>query len=73
MVPLTSWKNKHDNIIWLVPVEPTIRNGLNKKSVADLLQTRCVSVERFESKVGFVSIEIIQEIVAALASITEYV
>ena len=73
VVPIREWKSSHDNNPWYVPIEITIKNGLTKKSTADVLQTRCVSTDRLNNKSGFVSAEVIQEIVTALASIIEYV
>lgn len=73
VVPLTSWQRHHDSSPHLyVPIEPTVRNGLRNKSVADVLQTRCVSIERFQSKYGSVNSEIIEDIAAALASIIDF-
>lgn len=40
VVPLTAYSKKKAAIITNVVVEPSKRNGLSKKSVADCLQTR---------------------------------
>lgn len=72
VVPLTEWKSSRGNFYWFVEIEPTAQNGLTKKSATNLLQTRCVSIERFRSKKGYVSAEVIEEIVAALAAVVEY-
>jgi len=72
-VPITDWKTWHESAIWCVPIEPSIQNGLRKKSTADVLQTRCLSTERFLEYKGLVSAELLEEIVAALAAIVEYV
>ena len=40
VVPLTAWSEKKARIITNVEVNPTVNNGLSKKSVADCLQTR---------------------------------
>jgi mRNA interferase MazF len=73
VVPLKTWKPSHDNMFWHVPIEPTVRNGLQRKSSADLLQTRCVSINRLIEKKGYVSADLIDDIVAALAALIEYV
>lgn len=72
VVPTTGWKQYHENNLWHIPIEPTVKNGFEKKSTADVLQTRCVSTKRFIEKKGRISAEIMEEIVAALAAIIEH-
>ena len=72
VVPLTEWKSSRNNYYWFFEIEPTPQNGLTKKSASNLLQTRCVSIKRFQNKKGYVSAEVIEEIVAALAAVVEY-
>ena len=50
VVPIREWKPSHENMYWYVTIEPTLRNGLPKKSSADVLQTRCVSIKPFRRK-----------------------
>ena len=40
VVPLTAWSFKKSNIITNIEILPSSENGLNKKSIADCLQTR---------------------------------
>jgi len=40
VVPVTEWSSKKAKIRTNVEIEPSTRNGLSKKSVADCLQTR---------------------------------
>jgi len=40
VVPVTEWSSKKAKIRTNVEIEPSPRNGLSKKSVADCLQTR---------------------------------
>jgi mRNA interferase MazF len=40
VVPLTAWSLRKAGIITNVEIDPSTNNGLNKKSVADCLQTR---------------------------------
>jgi len=42
MMPVTAWSEKKARIVTNVEIDPTPRNGLTKKSVADCLQTRPV-------------------------------
>lgn len=72
IVPIRGWKASDENTYWCVPLEHSIRNGLAKKSTADVAQTRCISVERLDSKIGTVSLEQIEDIVSALAAIIDY-
>ena len=56
VVPITNWTEKKGQIITNVVLEITTENGLNKKSVADCLQTRPVDyVNRFIDKRGKIS------------------
>lgn len=40
VVPITDWNDRKEKIITNIVLEPTSKNGLIKKSVADCLQTR---------------------------------
>ena len=40
VVPITAWSPRKARIITNVEIDPSSRNGLTKKSVADCLQTR---------------------------------
>ena len=42
VMPVTAWSEKKARIVTNVEIDPTPRNGLTKKSVADCLQTRPV-------------------------------
>jgi mRNA interferase MazF len=55
IVPLTDWKDKYENIPWLVKIDPDKDNNLAKKSAADCFQIRSVSESRFIKKIGMVS------------------
>ena len=46
VTPLTAWNDKKGRIVTNVVIEPSGRNGLTKKSVADCLQTRPVDYEK---------------------------
>lgn len=72
VVPLTEWKDKHADAIWRLSVEPSSINGLAKRSAADALQIRCVSLERFRERMGVLEAGLLAEIAAAIALIVEY-
>lgn len=40
VVPITAWSEKKAQILTNVTINPTTKNGLDKKSIADCLQTR---------------------------------
>jgi mRNA interferase MazF len=44
VTPLTGWNDKKARIVTNVDIEPSARNGLTKRSLADCLQTRPVDV-----------------------------
>ena len=71
VVPLTDRNKKHDRS-WYVSIKPSVKNGLQKDSVADVLQMRCVSTDRLIEQQGSVSAEIMEDIAAALVMVTGY-
>ena len=67
VVPITSWNSKKARITTNVEIDPTIRNGLSKKSIADCLQTRPVDYQaRIKGVRGELEDEIIEKIDQAL-------
>ena len=72
VVPLTGWQDKFTNSQWMVKIIADTSNGLDHDSAADALQLRCVSYERFTSKLGTVSAPILDEIAAAIAIVIEF-
>ncbi len=72
VVPLTEWKDKHADAIWRLAVDPSPINGLAKRSAADALQIRCVSLQRFKERIGVLEADLIAEIAAAIALIVDY-
>ncbi len=72
VVPLTSWQEKFTSSQWMVKIIADTSNGLDHDSAADALQLRCVSYERFTSKLGTVSAPILDEIAAAIAIVIEF-
>jgi mRNA interferase MazF len=72
VIPITGWRNDFVNIPWLVPIQPSALNGLQKLSTANPLQTRAVSSnpDRFGDKIGVLENEILEQVVLALALVT---
>ena len=71
-VPLTSWQGKFTSAQWMVKIVADARNGLECDSAADALQLRCVSYERFVSKLGMIPAPVLDEIAAAIAIVIEF-
>jgi mRNA interferase MazF len=67
IVPITNWKDRYSIALWMVKLEPTVENSLDKTSVADCFQVRSVSRKRFIKKIGTVSGIKLIEITEALA------
>ncbi len=72
VIPITAWRNDFANIPWLVPIESSELNGLQKLSTANPLQTRAVSIyqDRFGAKIGTLENEVLEQVVLALALVT---
>lgn len=67
VVPLTAWNDKKGRIGTNVEVEPSLINGLTKKSVADCLQTRPIDYHlRLVRLLGRIEPEKMKEIDHAL-------
>jgi len=52
IAPFTDLKEHYRLVPWMVVVEPTPENGLEKASVIDLFQVRSVSHQRLCEKIG---------------------
>ena len=55
VVPLTDWRDSFRHSEWLIEIEPTPENHLDKPSAADTLQVRSLTESRFIKKLGKVS------------------
>ncbi len=69
IVPLTDWKEKYDVAPWMVKITPDTKNGLDKESAADCFQVRSLSQTRFITRIGIVSIHILEEIKRGLSKV----
>lgn len=72
VVPISTFKPKHDNRIWVVSLSPTKANGLEAKSAFLPEQCRCVTVERFQKYLGYVPQSILSDLEAALKIILDF-
>jgi len=71
VVPLTTWQSRHAHRLYMVHVPRDTKNNLKNDSTADPLQVRCVSLERFRSKLGVLDRSQLMDIVSALALVVE--
>ncbi len=67
IVPITDWKDRYNQTVWMTKIEPNPQNGLSKISAADGFQVRSVSQERFVEKLGNLSAAELAEITESLA------
>ena len=72
VVPLTTWQEKFSNAQWMVKIVADDNNGLDRDSAADALQLRCVSYERFVTKLGMIQTSVLDEIATAIAIVIEF-
>ena len=71
IVPLTDWKDRYGIARWMVAVEPSVQNGLDKPSAADTFQVRSLAQERFVRRLGQMEDEHMSGIAQALALVLE--
>jgi len=67
IVPITGWKERYAQALWMVRLEPNVDNGLDKVSCADAFQVRSVSTERFVRRLGQLDEPSIRAVERALA------
>ncbi len=71
VVPLTNWNPAFENYFWHVTVAPSSVNNLSKVSSADTFQTRSVSLERFDARLGVLEGELLKDVALALSMVIE--
>jgi mRNA interferase MazF len=74
VVPITSWDRDYATWTWVVQIKHTKLNGLENVSAADTTQTRSVAanVDRFRLKLGTLESDLLEEIVASIATVIEF-
>jgi len=66
VVPITGWKESWATTPWLIQIKPSRRNGLTKVSAADAFQTKSLSIQRFQTRLGELSADEVEQIAAAI-------
>lgn len=72
-VPITTWQPKFQGRYGYLRLSADGRNGLANDSAVNMFQVRCMSTDRFLTKLGVVPADVMEEIVAFIASVIEYV
>lgn len=67
VVPITDWKDHFSVAPWMVKIEPSNGNGLDKDSAADCFQLRSISEQRLIRRIGKLDESQVERIKAALA------
>lgn len=55
VVPIRDYKGHHDDLFYMLTIEPNKKNSLVKKSTIDCSQLKAFSIKRFIKKIGEVS------------------
>jgi mRNA interferase MazF len=71
VVPLTEWKERYANALWMVRIDADDQNGLSKTSAADGLQVRSVSHQRLVRKLGALPHMQVAQIVQAVLNVLQ--
>ena len=69
IVPMTAWQERYAVAPWMVRLDPDPENGLDKSSAADAFQVRSVSQIRFVRRLGNLSVQALQDVTRALATV----
>jgi mRNA interferase MazF len=66
IVPITDWKARYKDALWMVKIAPDSINNLAKVSAIDTFQIRSISTKRFIKKIGSISDEFLIKVQHAL-------
>jgi mRNA interferase MazF len=71
-IPITSWQDKFSDRPFMVRINASEDNGLDRDSAGNILQVHSISTDRFIKRLGQVSVEILQELLSGLVVCTDY-
>ncbi len=71
IVPLTDWKDRYGVAPWMVRINASPANGLEKDSAADCFQVRSLSTSRLVRKLGNLTVDEMTQIQDAIAVVLE--
>ncbi|MBX3082742.1 MAG: type II toxin-antitoxin system PemK/MazF family toxin [Anaerolineae bacterium] len=72
VVPVTAWQPSFVNYSFIVRLTPSLQNGLTKESGANAFQVESVATSRFQTRLGNLTYEEIEELAAAVALCVGY-
>jgi len=72
IVPITDWKAHYSVASWMVAINPSIQNGLIKKSSIDCFQIRSVSQNRLIKRIGSITFQEIVQVQEGIAKVIGY-
>ncbi|MCC6612381.1 MAG: type II toxin-antitoxin system PemK/MazF family toxin [Anaerolineae bacterium] len=72
VVPITGWQPQFERYFWMVRLDPTPENGLDKPSAADSFQVKSISLNRFQERWGSLTDDQVKEIAAGIALCVGY-
>jgi mRNA interferase MazF len=67
IVPITTWRARFARWSFMIPLAADPANGLSYDSCGNVLQVRCVALERLVSRVGALSPQDLDDLVAGVA------
>jgi mRNA interferase MazF len=71
IVPLTDWKDRYGVAPWMVRINASPENGLEKDSAADCFQVRSLSTSRLVRKLGSLMVDEMTQIQDGIAVVLE--
>ena len=71
IVPITEWKEKFNDAIWLVKVDPDKENKLKKSSAIDTFQIRSVSTRRLLKKIGSIPPSTLEKVKSSVKAVID--
>jgi mRNA interferase MazF len=72
IIPITSWQDKFSNRPFMVQINASSENGLDRDSAGNVLQVRSLSTERFVRSLGQISANVIKELLSGLIICIDY-
>ena len=72
IVPITDWKEHYSIAPWMIAINPTIQNGLIKKSSIDCFQIRSVSKNRLIKRIGEITFTEIAQVQEGIIKVIGY-
>lgn len=72
VIPCSAWQDRFRDKLFKVQIPACDETGLKKDSVAIILQVRSISLDRFQDRLGQISPDTLQELLAGLVLSVDY-